>query len=172
MADNKINGSAAELATALSLCDTRGNSYPRYRQLYRSIVKTDATKVRRAASCGMFLATTEDTPVWSKLITDEIVVYHAGMSLQQLLILPDGTLEERIVGADILSGEIPQSVIPFGSWRLQRLLDDTAADGFGLFGSIVVPGFDAADYQEKSTAEIIKMFPDLQLALQEYNLPV
>ncbi len=168
MLETIINGSATEWVKALDLTQNRGNSYPRYRQLYQSIVKTEASKVRRAASCALFLASADDAPCWSKLITDEIVVYHAGASLQQLLILPDGTLEERIVGSDILSGEIPQSIIPFGTWRFQRILNQETAGDFGLFGSIVVPGFNSADYQEKTNPEILQMFPDLQQDLKEY----
>ena len=139
MTNRKLNDKAAEWICALGLTGKRNEAYLHYRELFHSIVKTEATKQRRAASAGLFLMQTDQPAIWTKMITDEIVVYHAGIPLQQLLIYPDGTFEERIVGADILSGEIPQSIIPFGTWKFQRLLNPPNPESFGLFGSILIP---------------------------------
>ena len=93
---------AQEIVQALQLQEHReGGSF---REVYRSIVKTQATKQRRAATSIFYMLRGKQVSRWHLVKSDEIWMYHAGSSAIQLLLLPDGTFEERVIGSDVLGG--------------------------------------------------------------------
>ena len=96
-------------------------------------------------------------------------MYHAGSSAVQLLLLPDGTFEERVIGPDVLSGEFPQSLIPAWTWQ-STVLTDRSEESWGLFGAVVCPGFEFEDYMEGRTEELVKRYPDAEARIRELGL--
>ncbi len=107
--------SAQEIAQVLGLQEHREGGM--FRELYRSVVRTHATKQRRAATSIFYMLRARDVSTWHLVKSDEIWMYHAGSSAIQLLLLPDGTFEERVIGPDVLSGEFPQSLVPAWTWQ-------------------------------------------------------
>ena len=106
---------------------------------------------------------------WHMVKSDEIWMYHAGSPAIQLLLLPDGTFEERIVGPDVLGGEFPQSLIPAWTWQSTVLLD-RSEQSWGLFGAVVCPGFEYQDYEEGSAEELLKKYPEAKDRILELGL--
>ena len=88
--------SAQEIAQVLGLQEHREGGM--FRELYRSVVRTHATKQRRAATSIFYMLRARDVSTWHLVKSDEIWMYHAGSSAVQLLLLPDGTFEERVIG--------------------------------------------------------------------------
>lgn len=70
--------------------------------------------------------------------------------------LSNGTYEAKKLGLNLEAGEVPQVVVPkntiFGS-----SVDD--ADTFSLVGCMVAPGFDFADFEMITQAELLADFP-------------
>ena len=94
-----------------------------FRETFRSIVKTEATKQRRAGTSILYLLKGTEVSRWHQVRSDEIWMYHAGSTARQILLFPDGSWTERIIGPDILSGEMPQSLIPAWTWQATALTD-------------------------------------------------
>ena len=46
----------------------------------------------------------------------EIWVHHSGAPARMLLIDPDGTVTEPVLGSDLEAGEVPQVIVPPGVW--------------------------------------------------------
>lgn len=162
-----MNPSADETAQALGLQEhTEGGMF---RELYRSVVRTHATKQRRAATSILYMLRGKEISRWHMVKSDEIWMYHAGSPAIQLLLFPDGTFEERIVGPGILSGEFPQSLIPAWTWQSTVLLD--RSDGsWGLFGAVVCPGFEYEDYAEGTAEDLIRKYPEAKDRILELGL--
>ncbi len=47
----------------------------------------------------------------------EVWAHHAGAPVKMLLINPDGTVSEPVLGANLRNGERPQIVVPAGTWQ-------------------------------------------------------
>ena len=114
--------SAQEIAQVLGLQEHREGGM--FRELYRSVVRTHATKQRRAATSIFYMLRARDVSTWHLVKSDEIWMYHAGSSAVQLLLLPDGTFEERVIGPKKAGGcSAPWSVPDLSSriiWRAER----------------------------------------------------
>jgi len=129
-----------------------------FRETYRSPVKAVSGKPHSAGTCIYYMLTGKTISDWHKVASDEIWLYHAGVPARQLLLFPDGNWEERIIGPDILSGEVPQSLIPAGTWQAAVLTKRDAED-WGLFGALVVPGFEYSDFTSGKSFELAEKYP-------------
>lgn len=103
-----------------------------------------------------FLLRSQDISHLHRLKSDELWYYHSGSSLTVHMIYPDGTYEAKKLGLNLEAGEVPQVLVPkntiFGS-----SVDD--ADTFSLVGCMVAPGFDFADFELFTQAELLADFP-------------
>lgn len=162
---------SSELIEALGLKEGERKHFPVYREIFRSVVRTQATKQRRAASSVLFMFTPDASKeLWYMLRTDEVISYHAGLPMKLTLIHPDESWDERIVGADVLSGEFPQCLIPAWTWRHMELLpvDEKTEDSWGLFSSFVSPGFEQMDCSESNERQMKMKFPE-QFSQMEFR---
>ncbi len=87
---------------------------------------------------------------------DEAFHFYLGSPVKMLQLWPDGSGKEVILGSDILTGQVPQLVVPGGVWQGTRLLGN---EGFALLGCTVAPGFDYADYRSGTRAELTVRWP-------------
>ncbi|MGN0870715.1 MAG: cupin domain-containing protein [Victivallales bacterium] len=140
-----------------------------FRETFRSIVKTEATKQRRAGTSILYLLKGMEVSRWHQVRSDEIWMYHAGSTARQILLFPDGSWAERIIGPDILSGEMPQSLIPAWTWQATAL-SDRSGDSWGLFGAVVVPGFEYEDFKEGAAGDLILKYPDAEESIRDAGL--
>ena len=103
-----------------------------------------------------FLLRSEDISHLHRLQFDEVWYYHAGSALTVHMIYPDGRYEAKKLGLNIAAGEEPQIIVPkhtiFGS-----SVDD--ANTYSLVGCMVAPGFDYADFELFTQAQLIEQYP-------------
>lgn len=90
-----------------------------------------------------FLLESKDVHKLHRLITDEIWHYYSGSPIR-LTIKQDGAEKEMILGNNIAEGQVPQIVIPRGSWMVARLI---AEDSYTLVGCTCAPGFEFEDFE-------------------------
>ncbi len=134
-----------------------------YRPTYQSALKADMEKDRSAASLIYYLMTPQ-VPVdpWHILTSDEILLYHAGAPMIQMLLYPDGTWEEVVLGPKVDKGQVMQQVIPAGTWMGFVKKEDPEYD-WGLYGVMVVPGWHIEDIRmvrdEQEQESLKKKFP-------------
>jgi predicted cupin superfamily sugar epimerase len=117
--------------------------------LWGRCVETD----RSAASLIYYLMTRE-VPVdpWHILTSDEILLYHAGAPMIQMLLYADGTWEEIVLGPEVDKGQVPQKVIPAGTW-MGFVKKDVPEFDWGLYGVMVVPGWHIDDIRMVQDAQ-------------------
>lgn len=125
-----------------------------------------------AATSILYLLRGAECSRWHRLAGDELWNYHAGSSARQLLLYPDGSWDERTIGPDVLSGEKPQSIVPAGTWQ-STILTSRAADSWGLFGTVCIPGFEYDHYTGGKTEDLIKQYPDAAERIRVFgkNIP-
>ena len=91
-----------------------------------------------------------------RLKSDEIFHFYSGDPVEMIQIDPDGKLKRFIMGPDIFSNQIPQVVVPKGTWQALRLVSGGA---WALMGTTVAPGFEFEDFELGSCDKLLQQFP-------------
>jgi len=139
-----------------------------FRELYRSTAPAAAPNHCCGTSIYYLLSGTGQS-AWHRVAGDEIWFYHAGSPAVQLLLFADGHTEERQIGGDVSAGQVPQSLIPAGTWQAAVLLHQNFQD-WGLFGAAVFPGFEYADFTPGKPAELSRQYPAMRARMHELRL--
>src|SRR5581483_9443153 len=110
---------------------------------------------RSASTAIYFLLGVGEFSAFHRVAADEAWHHYLGDPLELHTI--DATGEHVLVrlGKELLAGERPQHVVPAGTWQAARV----AGSGFSLCGCTVAPGFDFADFEMPSRAELLARFP-------------
>ncbi|HNW92840.1 MAG TPA: cupin domain-containing protein [bacterium] len=142
------DGGPEAVIRALQLMPMPDDACPGYwRPTYAAAATVTTPAGPRAASSLIYYLMTDAAPVdpWHRLQSDEVLLYHAGVPLTQLLLHPDGTWAEVTLGPDLAAGQVPQQVIPAGTWM--GFVKNGAPGSWGLYSVLVSPGFDLADQE-------------------------
>lgn len=91
-----------------------------------------------------------------KLPTDEVWHFYLGDPIELLVLHPDGTDELRVMGHDVLAGQLIQTVVPAGSWMGARV---QPGGQYGLFGTTMAPGFTPDDFVPAEAGTLQDQFP-------------
>ena len=86
-----------------------------------------------------------------RLPVDEVWHFYAGDPLRLVLLAPDGTSREVVMGSDPVADQQVQLVIPAGTWQAGHLIE---GGRYALFGCTMAPGF-TDDMFEGGTREML-----------------
>jgi predicted cupin superfamily sugar epimerase len=155
---------ARDIARLLSLEPHSEGGF--FRETFRSahLVATPAGP-RSAATGILFLVTAASPSRFHRLRSDELWLYHVGVPLELVVLLPDGSSERVVLaGGDALaaSDEVsPQALVPGGAWQAAHVQcdSDEGEDAWTLVSCIVTPGFDYADFELAGRDELVVAYP-------------
>jgi predicted cupin superfamily sugar epimerase len=138
-----------------------------FSETFRAPAGVDAPfGARRAASTAIyFLLRAGDFSAFHVVRSDEVWHHYLGASLELHTINPAGRHDRVELGKELLHGERPQWVVPAGTLQAARII----GEGFGLFGCTVAPGFDFADFNMPSRAELSQRFPTLLPVIESFT---
>lgn len=95
-----------------------------------------------------------------RLGSDEVFHHYAGGPVEMLQLFPGGEIDKFVLGKDLQGGERPQVVVPRGVWQGSRLLPSEGGEtAWALLGCTVSPGFEYADYETGTSAELLSGWP-------------
>jgi uncharacterized protein len=92
-----------------------------------------------------------------RLPTDEVYHFYLGDPVEMLLLHPDGTGRQLVLGPQILEGQYVQLVVPRGVWQGSRL---RPGGRFALLGTTMAPAFSPEDYEGGRRAQLQAAYPD------------
>ncbi len=134
-----------------------------FRETYRSLLRHMGHALppeyggERNASTAIYYLLTPDTfSAIHRVKSDEVFHFYAGDPVEMLQLRPDGAAKVVLIGNDLAAGLEPQLVVPAGVWQGCRL---RPGGDWALLGCTVSPGFDYADYQAASRAQLVERFP-------------
>ena len=141
----------------LELIDHPEGGY--YRETFRSsrTVTLDGFEGERELATSIYFLITDSSPSrFHRLQGEEIWNWHAGAPLALHLLDPATGEYARVrLGERIDRGELPQYVVPAGTW-----FGATVAEGFSLVGCTVIPGFRFSDFELGEPDELRARFPE------------
>lgn len=139
-----------------------------YRQTYKSAVTVEAHSQgaeKRAASTAIyFMLTPESFSALHRLKTDEVYHFYAGDPMQLIQIDESGFLKQTVMGFDLMSGHLPQVVVPKGVWQGSRLVE---GGRWALLGCTVAPAFEFMDFELGSREMLLQQFPEARSLILE-----
>lgn len=142
---------------------TEGGYFKRTYESCLSIKKLDSD---RKILTSIYYMLTSDSP-YGYLHTnksDIIHYYHLGSSIKYLIISPDGSVKEHILGPDIMNGEVLQLVVKGEDWKASCL----CSGEYALISEAVAPGFEYNDNEIATPEMVLQTFPGLESYLDKY----
>jgi predicted cupin superfamily sugar epimerase len=132
-----------------------------YREMFRSPLDVDTQEGHRAASTAIYFLLPGGTLSALHRVRSDEVWHHYGGDPVALHILRDGSHQILRLGRDLAGGERPQQVVVAGV--LQAAVP--SGSDYALCGCTVAPGFDFADFEMPSRAELTAQMPALRDAI-------
>lgn len=151
-----MNDDARAVATALGLAPHPEGGF--FRETFRAPLSIDAPQGPRAASTAIyFLLPAGSFSALHRVRSDEVWHHYDGDPVE--LYTTDDAGQARVVrlGRDLARGDRPQVVVPAGVWQAAV----PVGKRFALCGCTVAPGFEFADFEMPSRAELLRQFPAL-----------
>lgn len=144
-----------------------------YREIYRSNERIPRSALphrydgdRDCATSIYYLLERGETSRLHRLKSDEIWFFHDGSPMEVVMIDGASVLSRLRIGVRFERGEVPQAVIPAGTWFGARV----AGDGpYSLVGCVVAPGFDFRDLDMPGKEELMELFPDHGEIIAEFD---
>jgi predicted cupin superfamily sugar epimerase len=124
---------------------------------YRSTQEYENGKPVGTAMIGIYCDEPRSVSLFHKLKYDEVWHFYGGDPLRLVLLYPDGSSRDVIMGGDSLKGQLVQFVIPAGVWQAGHMLQ---GGRYSLFGCTVAPGFTGDIFEGGRRAELLAMYPD------------
>lgn len=119
-----------------------------FAETYRSTLKIapPTHSGPRASATGiLFLLNPGEESRWHRVASDELWIHQRGGPLELVLGGTDDDPQHDTsfrLGADYPAGDVPQALVPAGTWQAARPLDEAV-----LVACVVSPGFDFADFE-------------------------
>ena len=92
-----------------------------------------------------------------KLPVDEVWHFYGGDPLRIVLLCPDGSSKDVIMGNDPLKGHYVQFVVPAGVWQAGHMV---TGGRYSLFGCTMAPGFTDDMFEGGIRDQLIEVYPD------------
>ncbi|CAK6697621.1 hypothetical protein OGCDGJMD_02291 [Cyanobium usitatum str. Tous] len=124
-----------------------------YRETYRASQIVDTSRGPRVASSAiLYLLAEGEWSSWHRICSDEAWHHHGGSGLLIYQLRPDGRACVSKLGLDLGVGELPQIVVPAGSWFAAEPV--AGHTPWSLVGCTVAPGFDFVDFELASQSQL------------------
>jgi hypothetical protein len=128
-----------------------------YRETYRSAKLIPGSQPPKAFSTLIYyMLTPGAVSKFHRLISDEIFHFYMGDPSEWVWLTPGGGMKKIVLGQNLERGEVPQMVIPAGTWFGGRMLP---GGNYSLMGTTMAPGFDFADLTFAKREELFKQYP-------------
>jgi predicted cupin superfamily sugar epimerase len=124
---------------------------------YRSATEFADGKPHGTAMIGMYCDEPRSLSLFHRLTADEVWHFYGGDPLRLILLYPDGSSKDVIMGTDISKGEVTQFVIPAGVWQAGHMVEGGV---YSLFGCTVAPGFTGDIFEGGTQKQLLDLYPD------------
>ena len=142
---------------------------------YRSYEEFGDGKPCGTAMIALYCDEPRSVSLLHKLPVDEIWHFYGGDPLQLVLLYPDGSSNDVIMGSDPLMGHYVQFVVPAGVWQAGHMV---AGGRYSLFGCTMAPGYTSDMFEGGVRDQLYDVYPDrvddinmLGCSLDEKSMP-
>jgi predicted cupin superfamily sugar epimerase len=124
---------------------------------YRSAAELPGGAPVGTAMIGLYCHEPPSFSSFHRLPADEIWHFYDGDPLRLVLLFPDGSSRDVLLGRDAAAGQVVQALVPAGVWQGGHVVDDGI---WALFGCTMAPGFTSAGFEGAQAADLLRRYPD------------
>jgi predicted cupin superfamily sugar epimerase len=135
---------------------------------YRSEANTDSGGPVGTAMIGLYSNDPPSRSLFHRLDFDEVWHFYGGDPMRLVLLHPDGTSADVIMGSDVPAGQLVQFVIPAGVWQAGELMPGGA---WSLFGCTMAPGFTGTCFEGGRINDLMVTHPDRHADILRLGIP-
>ncbi len=135
---------------------------------YRSVANTDSGGPVGTAMIGMYSDDPPSRSLFHRLEFDEVWHFYGGDPMRLVLLYPDGSSRDAILGADLVGGHNVQYVIPAGVWQAGELVE---GGSWALFGCTMAPGFTGTCFEGGRIDDLVRSHPDRESDIRKLGIP-
>jgi predicted cupin superfamily sugar epimerase len=139
-----------------------------FAETYKSTVVAPSGGPAGTAGVGLFCDDPPSRSLFHRLAFDEVWHYYAGDPLRLVLLHPDGSGEEVVMGGDVLGGKTVQHVVPAGVWQAGELVPGGT---WALFCCTMAPGFTPACFEGGRASDLLATHPARAADIERLALP-
>jgi predicted cupin superfamily sugar epimerase len=81
-----------------------------------------------------------------------------------VLLYPDGSTRDVIMGSDPLHGQAVQFVVPAGVWQAGEMVD---GGRYSLFGCTMAPGFTGDIFEGGVREQLVRLYPERAVDIEQ-----
>jgi predicted cupin superfamily sugar epimerase len=108
-----------------------------------------------SAIIGLYAQEPNSFSSFHRVRHDELWHFYAGDPLRLVLLHPDGSSQDVILGPDFAAGQQVQFLVPAHSWQAGHTLGE-----YSLFGCTMAPGFTGACFEGGEMTALLEHHPD------------
>ena len=139
-----------------------------FAQTYRSDATAGPGVPAGTAGIGLFCNDPPSRSLFHRLDHDEVWHFYAGDPLRLVLLHPDGSDEEVVMGGDVLGCQTVQHVVPAGVWQAGELVPGGT---WALFACTMAPGFTPACFEGGRVADLLATHPGRGVDIERLAVP-
>lgn len=128
-----------------------------YKSTYLSDGEFEDGKPHGNAIIALYCDDPRSVSLFHRLPVDEVWHFYGGDPMRLVLLYPDGSSEDVIMGNAPLQGHRVQYVIPAGVWQAGQMV---AGGRYSLFGCTMAPGFTDDMFEGGAREQLISEYPD------------
>jgi len=118
------------------------------------------------AIIGLYCNEPYSVSLFHRLTVDEIWHFYGGDPLNLILLYPDGSTKDIIMGNNPLEKQLVQFTVPAGVWQAGHVLD---GGKYSLYGCTMAPGFSVDKFEGGPKSELLKTYPHRKREIQLYG---
>jgi predicted cupin superfamily sugar epimerase len=138
-----------------------------YKSTYRSKQEINDGKPIGTAMIGMYTNQPVSLSCFHRLLHDEIWHFYGGDPFKLILLHPNGSSQDILMGPSPINGEQVQFVIPAMTWQAGFLLP---GGRYALFGCTMAPGFTGSCFEAATAEELKQQYPDRAEDIQRLSI--
>lgn len=127
-----------------------------FAQTYRSRTTTASGDPAGTAIVGLFCAEPRSFSCFHTLEADEVWHAYDGDPFRLILLYPDGSTEDVVMGRDLRAGQRVQCTVPAGVWQAGELIP---GGRYALYGCTMAPGFTEAGFSASVAGPLEARWP-------------
>jgi predicted cupin superfamily sugar epimerase len=124
---------------------------------YRSRQDTPNGGPLGTAMIGLYCDDPISFSCFHRLPSDEIWHFYGGDPLRLVLLHPDGSSEQVVMGSNPQAGQHVQFIVPAATWQAGQMI---RGGRYSLFGCTMAPGFTSEGFEAGLAADLIERYPE------------
>lgn len=128
-----------------------------FKSTYSSEQQLAGGKPFANAMIGLYCEDPRSVSLFHRLPVDEIWHFYSGDPLRLVLLYPDGSSADVIMGNNPLQGYRVQFVVQAGVWQAAHMVP---GGRYSLFGCTVAPGYTGDMFEGGTPEQLIPLYPN------------